>query len=182
MKILVLKNFHSNVTFYDWKTIQSIYTLVQLVVIMMKFLFMTLIAECCAFNHVSLTNVSILRNEFKSSKFWTSKVTLTIAPECMELLKLQKDPLDCCIYPKLEADSTLSKKCKIECPSRQRGNYNCCYRACLFTKSGIYGDEKFSHEVCKGFFTFNGIQFNIQEKWREIVKESLKKCESEGKN
>lgn len=100
----------------------------------------------------------------------------------MELLKLQRDPLDCCIYPKLEADSLLTKKCKKYCPSKERGNYNCCYRTCLFTKSEIYGDEKFNREVAKRYFTFNGLQFKEQEKWREIVKESLKKCETDGKN
>jgi hypothetical protein len=90
----------------------------------------------------------------------------------MELLRLNKDPLECCIYPKLEATPQLMKKCKKSCPSKERGRYNCCYRGCLFRRSGVYDDEKFNRKKMRNFYTFNGISSGVTEKWKEIVKES----------
>lgn len=99
----------------------------------------------------------------------------------MELFKLHKNPLECCIYPKLEADDLLIRKCRRECPSKKRTKYNCCYRSCLFTKSEIFVNETFNRLNCQLYFTYSGIQNDLNEKWKEVVKESLQKCEKEGK-
>lgn len=99
----------------------------------------------------------------------------------MKLFKLHKNPLECCIYPKLEADDLLIRKCRRECPAKMRTKYNCCYRSCLFAKSEIFDNNSFNRTNCESYFTYSEIQNDLNEKWKEVVKESLANCEHEGK-
>jgi hypothetical protein len=102
-------------------------------------------------------------------------MTIGLSSDCTELLKLEKSPLDCSSYPQLEATDDLVQQCMELCPSSEKVKYNCCYRSCLFSRSGIYKDEKLKSENLMAFFNYT----DETAKWRKIVRESVRKCEDE---